>query len=138
MQEQLHRPVSLANRIRSRTVPGGAVVRGRRAGRGVLMAKVNRWPPVLVKRSCTSACGRFLWTITRMPSRKDDRSSMPEISATHAPGRTRQPALDQPVEGGPERLRHHLMETPERGTEVATLSQTNSRKCFNIRVSLRS
>jgi len=32
--------------------------------------------------------GRFLWTITRMPSGQDDRSSRPVSSATHTPGRT--------------------------------------------------
>ena len=32
-------------------------------------------------------------------------------------GRT---AVDQPVEGRPERLRHHLRRPPQRGTQVTT------------------
>ncbi len=36
------------------------------------------------------------------------------------PHRTGTPAVDQPVEGRPERLRHHLRRPPQRGTQVTT------------------
>ena len=36
------------------------------------------------------------------------------------PDREGPPAVDQPVEGRPERLRHHLRRPPQRGTEVTT------------------
>ena len=34
--------------------------------------------------------------------------------------RPRPQAVDQPVEGRPERLRHHLRRPPQRGTQVTT------------------
>jgi len=36
------------------------------------------------------------------------------------PHREGPPAVDQPVEGRPERLRHHLRRPPQRGTQVTT------------------
>jgi len=36
------------------------------------------------------------------------------------PGRQGPPAVVQPLEGGPERLRHHLRRPPQRGTQVTT------------------
>ena len=38
----------------------------------------------------------------------------------HGPDREGPQAMDQPVEGRPERLRHHLRRPPERGTQVTT------------------
>ena len=44
------------------------------------------------------------------------------VPGDHEPGpdRPRPPAVDQPVEGRPERLRHHLRRPPQRGTQVTT------------------
>ena len=54
----------------------------------------------------------------------DYLSGGPEVPVhgDHEPGPDRQgpQAVDQPVEGCPERLRHHLRRPPERGTEVTT------------------
>jgi putative transposase len=53
-----------------------------------------------------------------------DRAGSAEVPVPgdHEPGpdRPRQAAVDQPVEGRPERLRHHLRRPPERGTQVTT------------------
>src|SRR4249920_2357095 len=53
-----------------------------------------------------------------------DRAGRPEVPVPgdHEPGphRTGTQAVDQPVEGRPERLRHDLRRPPERGTQVTT------------------
>ena len=51
-------------------------------------------------------------------------SAGPEVpvSGAHEPGPDREgpQTLDQPVEGRPQRVRHHLRRPPERGTQVTT------------------
>ena len=53
-----------------------------------------------------------------------DRAGRPQVPVPgdHEPGPDRQgpQTLDQPVEGRPERLRHHLRRPPQRGPEVTT------------------
>ena len=71
-----------------RTGPGaGGAARGRRAGRPWRWwrRQVNRCPSRSVNRSCAPGCGRSLRTMTRIPAGQAARSSMPVMSATHAP-----------------------------------------------------
>ena len=53
-----------------------------------------------------------------------DRAGRPQVPVPgdHEPGPDREgpQAVDQPVEGRPERLRHHLRRPPQRGQEVTT------------------
>jgi hypothetical protein len=68
VQRKAARPVSFAQRIRSSTWPAcGAVARGRRAGRRVLVAKQVSPVPVNVgEPQLQTGCGRSRRTITRM------------------------------------------------------------------------
>ena len=52
------------------------------------------------------------------------RTQMP-VHGDHEPGPDREgpQAVDQPVEGRPERVRHHLRRPPQRGTEVTTVKE---------------
>jgi putative transposase len=66
----------------------------------------------------------FFHVDTVLLKRLYHRAGRPEVPVPgdHEPGpdRPRPAAVDQPVEGRPERLRHHLRRPPQRGTQVTT------------------